>query len=252
MNSRDLQPVTVLVGSSSLSVRVSATPASGIAPLTVNFSAVVVSGEAPIALTWNFGDGAIVPGGLTESHTYETAGEYEATLTATDAALDLELQSVNLTVLAALQSPRVVASALTIACDPKGTLEQLNFTTVGGVGPFTGSWDFGDGASAPASNTTHFYAANGSFQVGLFLTDSYGRSARESVVIAVPGPSCDGAGIAPPRSPIHPAPPWGYTPPLATDRNQLPATLGWGGGIAVAAVVIVLVFVARRRTQREP
>jgi len=63
-----------------------ARPWAGPAPLVVDFSAVVVDYDGEIVeTTWDFGDGsAPVSGSLEASHTYNTAGEYDAVLTVVD------------------------------------------------------------------------------------------------------------------------------------------------------------------------
>ena len=63
-----------------------ARPWAGPAPLAVDFSAIVVDYDGEIAeTTWDFGDGsAPVLNSMAVTHTYETAGEYDAVFTVTD------------------------------------------------------------------------------------------------------------------------------------------------------------------------
>jgi len=62
-----------------------ASPASGPAPLAVSFNGTASSDPdgTIVSYAWNFGDGA-TGSGATSSHTYNSAGNYSATLTVTD------------------------------------------------------------------------------------------------------------------------------------------------------------------------
>ncbi len=126
---------------------------------------------------------------------------------------------------------------ISTSCSPQGTLEQLNYTTIGGVGPFSGTWQFGDGFTAAASNVTHFYTANGTFELNLTLTDSFGRTVVLSEAIEVAGPAC---------TVYHPPPPPGTTPtstPAMTPEWEY-ALAAVVAGVVVAAVLAVIL---RRR-----
>ena len=74
-----------------------ATPLSGAAPLVVSFDvSASVDAEGPIvSYDWDFG-GLSQASGLFPSYTFETPGEYDVTLTVTDAdgAVDTETQSI--------------------------------------------------------------------------------------------------------------------------------------------------------------
>lgn len=87
-------------GTGSTQVNVSATPSppftvqvavsgyDGAAPFTATFTPMVNGGEAPYTLTWNFGDGSLPVtelGTASISHTYESAGDFEVSLQASDA-----------------------------------------------------------------------------------------------------------------------------------------------------------------------
>ncbi|MDX2283207.1 MAG: PKD domain-containing protein [Bacteroidia bacterium] len=74
-----------------------ATPASGTAPLTVSFNAAASNDPDGSIQTyaWSFGDGS-TGSGVTESHTYNSAGSFTVTLTVTDddGATDTETATV--------------------------------------------------------------------------------------------------------------------------------------------------------------
>ncbi|MCZ6601456.1 MAG: PKD domain-containing protein [Planctomycetota bacterium] len=66
-------------------VRILAEPSVGIEPLPVQFTAIAVDDGLIVDLTWDLGDGTILPGASRiVGHTYSTAGTYDVTLTATD------------------------------------------------------------------------------------------------------------------------------------------------------------------------
>jgi hypothetical protein len=66
-----------------LSLKLVATPQSGMSPLAVTFNAIVSGGIAPYISNYNFGDGSSYQG-QTLIHTYYAAGSFNATVTITD------------------------------------------------------------------------------------------------------------------------------------------------------------------------
>jgi PKD repeat protein len=71
-------------------------------------------------------------------------------------------------------------------------------TQSGGTGPFTYSWNFGDGGASALQNPSHTYTTAGTFLATLSVTDSKANVASTSVTITVsaPTPSCSGQTIA--------------------------------------------------------
>jgi hypothetical protein len=65
-------------------VTVSATPITGTAPLTVSFTAIPTLGTPPYTYYWEFGDGTS-SNEQNPNHTYDHAGNYNATVICTDA-----------------------------------------------------------------------------------------------------------------------------------------------------------------------
>jgi PKD repeat protein len=60
-----------------------ALPLAGIAPLTVTFTSVC---PTCVVYVWDFGDGASIGGGTTQTHIYKANGSYNALLAAADKA----------------------------------------------------------------------------------------------------------------------------------------------------------------------
>ena len=97
-----------------LTMKLTGTPRSGDAPLSVTFNAVTKGGTQPYIVNYNFGDGTSYEGKAL-IHTFQQAGHYNVTVTATDA-------SANVT----------EASTLVDVLPPPAT------TTVGGFPNFVG------------------------------------------------------------------------------------------------------------------
>jgi hypothetical protein len=71
-----------------LTIRVTATPRSGNSPLSVTFNAVTKGGSQPYIVNYNFGDGSSYEGQAL-IHTFQQAGHYNVTVTATDASANV-------------------------------------------------------------------------------------------------------------------------------------------------------------------
>jgi hypothetical protein len=75
-----------------LSLKLSDTPASGISPLGVTFSAIVQGGTSPYVVNYNFGDGTSQQGQVV-IHQYYQSGDFNATVTVTDASGNVAMAS---------------------------------------------------------------------------------------------------------------------------------------------------------------
>jgi hypothetical protein len=71
-----------------LAIRVTATPRSGESPLSVTFNAVTKGGSQPYIVNYNFADGTSYAG-QSLIHTFEQAGHFNVTVTATDASANV-------------------------------------------------------------------------------------------------------------------------------------------------------------------
>ncbi|MGY1841499.1 PKD domain-containing protein, partial [Modestobacter sp. SYSU DS0985] len=175
------------LGSTGESVNVAPTAAftSTVADLTASFDG---SGSTDIdgtveSFAWDFGDGATGTG-ATATHTYAAAGTYTVTLTATDdgGATAARTGSVTVTDPPPNQAPTAAFSAtaagLSVSVD--GTASADTDGTVASYG-----WDFGDGSTGNGAMAEHTYAAAGSYEVTLTVTDADGAtgSAAETVTV---------------------------------------------------------------------
>jgi parallel beta-helix repeat protein len=158
----------------------SVSPASGTAPLQVTANASgSTAGSSPISsYSFNFGDGTTVgpQSGATASHTYQSAGSYTVTVTATDGnnLTDNATKTVTVTAqqatgpTAALSvSPASGTAPLQVTADASGS--------AAGSSPISSySFNFGDGATVgPQSGATaaHTYQSAGSYTVTVTATD---------------------------------------------------------------------------------
>jgi PKD repeat protein len=123
---------------------------------------------------WEFGDGTT----STETNpavTYAAEGVYSVTLTVTDDAGESDVMTKSVTVSPVANSAPLAGFTLgrctvTVACGftdisthPSGTIAGWR-------------WNFGDGATSTDANPSHIYAAAGTYDVTLEVTDAAGRS----------------------------------------------------------------------------
>jgi PKD repeat protein len=145
-------------------------PTSGDAPLAVQFTD--TSTGSPTSWSWNFGDG----GTSTEqnpSHTYDAAGTYSVTLTASNAGgSDTFTRNNYISVAAATPPP---AAGFTGSPTSGNAPLAVQFTDTSTGSPTSWSWDFGDGGTSTEQNPSHTYAA-GTFTVKLTAANAGGSN----------------------------------------------------------------------------
>lgn len=139
-----------------------------------------------VAYNWDFGDGTAASG-LQEHHTYATAGEYTITLTVTDDDGDSDTATRAVTVVEPPVNVPPTASFdaltedLTVTVDGSGSTDSD-----GSIESWT--WTFGDGHTATGVTAQHTYAAAGTYQVTLTVTDDDGAqdTYAEDVTVTAP------------------------------------------------------------------
>jgi len=144
----------------------------------VTFFSTSSSGVAgPLTYIWNFGDGTSSTA-ISPSHAYTSSGYYNITLSATNSqgcvSSVTEVAYIQVYTLAAIS----FNASTTYICNPPEAITFTNTST--GMGPFTSSWNFGDGGTGTGSPATHTYSIPGTYNVTLTETDGHGCS--ESVV----------------------------------------------------------------------
>ncbi|MBO1756823.1 PKD domain-containing protein [Allobranchiibius sp. CTAmp26] len=137
--------------------------------------------------SWNYGDGSTAGSGVQPSHVYAAAGTYTVTLTVTDNQGATNSVSHNITVTAPVNQPPVAAftssaSNLTGSFDGSGSTDPD-----GTVASY--AWNYGDGTAAgTGAKPSHVYAAAGTYNVTLTVTDNQGATNSVSHSITVTAP----------------------------------------------------------------
>jgi gliding motility-associated-like protein len=130
-------------------------------------------------LSWNFGDNTASVPGTTPTHTYAQSGNYNIQLIANSASGCSDTITKPIIVIRGttinFSAPAVCEGAASVFTDQ--TTNPYN-TTINGY-----SWDFNDGNTAATQNTTHTYAAFGTYNVELRL--DYGNNCADSLTKAV-------------------------------------------------------------------
>jgi PKD repeat protein len=130
--------------------------------------------SAGLTYAWDFGDG----GTSTDPspvHTFAAAQDYNVSLTVKDASNATNTKTTKVTVTGAANQPPVANFDLPISCSAGTPCGFHNTSTDPENTPLTSSWDFGDGtAPTTTPDATHTFAASGSFNVTLTVTDAGG------------------------------------------------------------------------------
>lgn len=123
----------------------------------------------PTSVLWDFGDGSTSTS-LNPYHVYSTAGNYTVTLTATNA-----FGSDTYSGAVAIHS--VTASFTADSILVEGSIVYFYSTTTGAT---SYNWNFGDGYSASVQNPVHVYLSQGTYNVTLSVSNSFGCSASST------------------------------------------------------------------------
>ncbi|HEY3013336.1 MAG TPA: PKD domain-containing protein, partial [Gemmatimonadales bacterium] len=150
-----------------------------------------------VSRTWDFGDGSPLVQDVTNpSHTFAAASTYQVKLTVTDNA-GASASVTNPVVVSGTANTPPIASFTAPACtvnigclftdassDPDGTIASW-------------SWNFGDGSpAAPDQNPSHTYAAAGTFNVTLTVTDNLGATGTVTLPVTVSPPTATQCTVA--------------------------------------------------------
>ena len=145
----------------------SANPLSGGAPLAVTFTSTSTNATAH---EWDFnGDGILDASGVIVQYTYNEAGSYSVSLTATGPnGADVETKTNYINV--SPTPPTAVFSANTTTGKKDLRVEFTNES----IRYSSSSWDFGDGNTSSDTNPIHTYTTSGTFDVSLSVTGDGG------------------------------------------------------------------------------
>ena len=142
-------------------------PLSGGAPLAVTFTSTSTNATAH---EWDFnGDGILDASGVIVQYTYNEAGSYSVSLTATGPnGADVETKTNYINV--SPTPPTAVFSANTTTGKKDLRVEFTNES----IRYSSSSWDFGDGNTSSDTNPIHTYTTSGTFDVSLSVTGDGG------------------------------------------------------------------------------
>ena len=165
--------ITVLSGSPSAAFTVDTT--IGTRPLAVTFTD--QSSNDPTEWAWAFGDGGLATGASAVAHTYNAAGTYTATHTATNIVGSSSSSITNLVTV------RPISVSATFTATPVKGPPPLSVQFLGTPsGDTTGIlWDFGNGSTSTIQNPLITYYSTGSFTVKL---TAYGTTVAPTAVTA--------------------------------------------------------------------
>lgn len=154
-------------------VSATASPRTTNVGVAVSFFATASEGTGSFLFVWDFGDGSPPGSGNSASHVYARAGAFVVFVTATDSTG----VSASSTVSVVVNSPPAMDFAFSPASPAAGSPMTFTAATSGGTGPFTFSWDLGDGSTASGNPVTHTYTSLGAFTITLTKSDSHGATA---------------------------------------------------------------------------
>lgn len=184
---QEITPVTWTDGSVDVMATVAADFSADKTEVLINqavtFTDTSSGGTPGYTYAWDFGDSSTSTE-ANPTHSYASPGNYTVSLTVTDSlgGSDTETETNYITVYAAL-----VAGAST-DIDEVAVGQTVTFnsgTTVGGKPGYTYAWDFGDSNTSTEANPSYSYAASGTHNVTLTVTDSLGNTDDITVSVTV-------------------------------------------------------------------
>ncbi|WP_406695910.1 PKD domain-containing protein [Singulisphaera sp. Ch08] len=151
-----------------------------------------VDTAAGFTYTWNFGDGTAVVSGknlTSPSHVYAAAGTYTVIVTATDKdnATSPGASATATVIIAPPDTPPLTASAGGTYTGREGSATSLGATATGGTGTYSYAWDLDNNGTYETNgkNVSSTFQDNGTYKVGLRVTDSAGVAALSSTTVNV-------------------------------------------------------------------
>jgi hypothetical protein len=227
-------PVSVSVTgpTPAFTVAVTAAPAAQLQGQSISFAiSVSYASSYPTSFRSNsftyvvfFGDGTSTTqtGGATLpplTHIYGSTGVFNIVVTAQEKALSAPskiLESGKTSVEVAQQLLTGDFSFSPTSPTP-GQSTSFTATVLGGVGPYTYTWSFGDGKNGTGSSPAHTYSSTGNYNATLMIADFFGSTFSISHVVTV------------------------------APQGVSPLVIGGGVAAALAVVAGLLLFLRRRK-----
>lgn len=212
---------TYYPGFPGLNGTLTATPSTTDVGGTVTFTVNSYGGFPPRSYNLHYGDGG-TSSAASSTHTYAAAGTYVAWLWVNDSSGGSVTATATVTInalptSAAFATPNPADVGATVAFSPN---------IMGGTGPFTTHWTFGDGTSSASMSPTHAYSAAGSYPVHFWSNDSLGYPAASGFTMVVNNlPSVSATGTL---NPVDARVPVKFTATASGGTGSL--TLAWNFG----------------------
>jgi PKD repeat protein len=146
---------------------------TGINGLTVNFSTNSVLGNG-LQFGWLYGDGNTGTGAA-PSHTYAADGAYTVQLIATDICGNVDTITQTVTVCGPL-APAIVYTQNGL---------DVNFSVTGADFATNYNWNFGDGNTGSGATPLHTYAATGTYNVTVTVTNLCGQQTSANIIVTL-------------------------------------------------------------------
>ena len=164
-----------------------ATPTSGVAPLAVNFTGSNSTDDGTIVTyAWDFQDGG-TSSEADPQYTFNTAGNYDVTLTVTDDGGLTDTDTI--TIVVSDPSGNEPPVALAEATPVSGTVPlEVAFTGSNSTDDgtiVTYAWDFQDGGTSDQADPVYTFNTPGEYVVSLTVTDDEGLTDTDTILIEV-------------------------------------------------------------------
>jgi PKD repeat protein len=116
--------------------------------------------DPTLTVLWTFGDGATAVNGVNQSHTYVTPGVYNVCATWQTLTCPTTTSCVSVTIVGGGSICADSIVAIANADSVVGAIFPPSFDPT-----LVANWTFGDGSSGTGANTSHVYAASGTYTV---------------------------------------------------------------------------------------
>lgn len=191
-------PISTIYGQQSLTAEIIPNATTGEVPATFEFEAAIAGGAGLYTISWDFGDGSEGSDERIVFHTFEQAGTYNVSLNVTDTSNQTAFDSMEITVEEALPIASVEITSNGTEGIAPATFE-FETSVVGGTGPYTYLWNFGDGSSSEEiddDTVLHTFEQAGTYTATLTVTDSAGQTGTDTQQVNVEEPPANGTTIA--------------------------------------------------------
>ncbi|NKF52551.1 M6 family metalloprotease domain-containing protein [Shewanella sp. WXL01] len=143
----------------------------------VSFNAQAAGGDGNYSYQWDFGVAGATSTEMTPSYIYGSSGDYTVSLTVTDGTGTSVNSSNNVRV--------VIDPQVTMTANANNLVVSFAADASQGFGDLNYLWNFGDGNSSTQASASHTYAAAGSYNVSVVVTDELGNTASASQTVTV-------------------------------------------------------------------